>query len=409
MPPHRAATTTHSQRLKGRKYQTIVVKLGTGLLTHGGAELNLDIIRSLVGQIALLHQEGVDIVLVTSGAVAAGRNHLGVSELSTNVIERQALAAVGQVQLMSCYAELFSRRERPIMVAQAMLTRRDIVGNRLSYLNARNTLAALLRRQVVPIINENDVVAVDELLGEAFGDNDHLSAMVANLVDADLLALLGEVGGLYSKDPNVHPGNAELVPEVRDLDWALREMARPSWGGKGRGGMVTKLEAARLPTASGTDVMIASGLVDNILARLAVGDLGEGKNRVCTLVPATGTKTESRKRWMAAGRSAGGAILVDAGAAEALLRHSGSLLPAGITSVTGRFERGDIVPIFQSKDEIACGFTNYGSGEVDRIKGAQSHEIEDILGYHFGQEVVHRNDMMVLGGPQTARTQGKRS
>ena len=375
----------------------MVIKLGTGLLTHGSETLNLEIMRSLVNQISRLHAEGIEIVIVSSGAVAAGRHHLEATHHSTNVIERQVLAAVGQVQLMCTYAQLFGRVDRPVKVAQAMLTRRDIVGNRLSYLNARNTLTELLKRKVVPIINENDVVAVDELVGEVFGDNDNLSAMVANLVDADLLVLLGEVKGLYDRDPNVYPDGAELVAQVDDVDRALEDMARPSWGGKGRGGMITKLEASRLPTGSGTDVVISSGLIEDVLVRLAAGQFGRGSDRICTLLPATGTKTESRKRWMAAGRTSDGTIVVDSGAAKALLHDNRSLLPAGITEVAGSFERGDIVPIYCSKDEIACGITNYDSHDVDQIKGAHTAHIEGILGYDYGGEVVHRNNMMILG------------
>ncbi len=374
-----------------------MLKLGTGLLTHGGNSLSHEVMESLVGQIAQLHDEGTSVLLVSSGAVAAGRHLIGDTDGSGNVVDRQALAAVGQVALMHLYSELFSRRESPIRVAQALLTRRDIVGSRLTYLNARNTLMALLDRKVIPIINENDVVAVDELVGPVFGDNDTLSALVANLVDADLLALLGEVKGLYHKDPNVHPEEAELVSVVDDLELALEKMAGPSGDHKGRGGMVTKLEAARLPTTLGTDVVISSGLIENVLIRLAAGDFGEGRDRICTLIPTSGTKIESRKRWMAAGRSATGSIVVDEGAASALLRHHRSLLPAGVVKVVGAFDRGDIVPIFDSKREIGCGFTNYSSHEVDKIKDVHSDQIQSILGYYYGEEVVHRNNMMVFG------------
>lgn len=379
------------------------MKLGTGLLTHGGNSLNDEVMEDLVGQISNLHDAGLDVMVVTSGAVAAGRHILGEAPGLESLVHRQALAAVGQVELMRRYASLFARQDSPIHVAQAMLTRRDIVSDRLSYLNARNTLLALLRQRVVPIINENDVVAVDELVGQVFGDNDSLSAMAANLVDADLLVMLGELEGLYTRDPRLNPTEAEFVPRVENVEAAIRDMAGPSADSKGRGGMITKLEAARLSSQVGTDVVICSGLTDRVLSRVVMGQAWDNAERNCTLIPASGTKTESRRRWMVAGKCLTGSIVVDEGASNALVRRNRSLLPAGVTSVSGDFERGDTVPIWDSAREIAAGFCNYSAQELERIKGSQSTDIQSILGYEYGAEVVHRNNMMVYPQPTSRR------
>ncbi len=404
---HVASTVTASQDREAA-YSKVVVKLGTGLLTHGGNSLNDEVMEDLAGQISRLHESGLDVVVVTSGAVAAGRHILGAAQGGAappleSVVQRQALAAVGQVELMRRYASLFAGRARPIPVAQAMLTRRDIVSDRLSYLNARNTLLALLRQGVVPIINENDVVAVDELVGQVFGDNDNLSAMAANLVDADLLVMLGEVDGLYTSDPRLNPGEAEFVHSVENVEAAIRDMAGPSADPKGRGGMVTKLEAARVASQVGTEVVICSGLAKDALDAVVSRRRESGEGPKCTVIPASGTKTESRRRWMVAGKCQTGRVVVDDGASHAVSNGNRSLLPAGVSSVCGVFERGEIVPIWDSSREIAAGFCNYSAQELERIKGSQSTDIEDILGYEYGAEVVHRNNMMVFAQPPSRR------
>ena len=263
----------------------LVVKAGTSLLTRGADRLNLDVMATLVGQIARLHLSGSEVMLVSSGAVAAGRHALGVPREGKSLPVRQVLAAVGQGHLMHAYEQLFVRHD--IRVAQALLSRRDL-SDRLGYLNVRNTLLALLDRKVVPIINENDVVAVEELTGEVFGDNDTLSAMVANLVDADLLVMLGEIEGLFTADPNLEP-DARVIPKVERLNKDIESKGGPSWAGKGRGGMATKLEAARLATASGVNVVIASGLERDVLVRLAGGRASAPSSRP----PAQGWKVAS--------------------------------------------------------------------------------------------------------------------
>lgn len=367
-------------------YHRVVVKAGTALLTNEEGGLDRDVMAALVEQIAVLHKRGTELALVSSGAVAAGRHVLGVPRESKDLPLRQVLAAVGQSHLMHAYEELFAEHDIP--VAQALLSRRDLT-DRLGYLNVRNTLLSLLERRVVPIINENDVVAVEELTGEVFGDNDNLSAMVANLVDADLLVMLGVIEGLFTADPHLDRG-ARLIETVERLDERIEPMGGPSWENEGQGGMATKLEAATLATASGVPVVIASGTERDVLERL---DSGES---IGTYFMATGTKMESRKRWMLSGLSTKGEILVDDGAVRALRDQNRSLLPAGVTQVKGSFRRGEIVSILDpTRHQITCGITNYDSGELARIKGLHSDRIPEVLGHHYGDEVVHRNNMVV--------------
>ena len=371
----------------GSSSHRVVVKAGTTLLTNGTGGLDGDVIPALVEQIAALHKLGMEVALVSSGAVAAGRHVLGSPKERRDVPFRQVLAAVGQSRLMHTYEDLF--RAHDITVAQALLSRRDLT-DRLGYLNVRNTLLALLERRVIPIVNENDVVAVEELTGEAFGDNDNLSAMVANLVDADLLVMLGTVEGLFTADPHLDDG-AELIEEVERLDERIEPLGGPSWENQGRGGMSTKLEAAALATASGVRVVIASGTEPGVLTRVVSGE------RVGTLFRATGNKMESRKRWMLSGLSTRGEIVVDEGAVRALRDQNRSLLPAGVVGVTGSFQRGDIISILDSTSrQVTCGVTNYGSRELTKIKGMRSDRVQEVLGYHYGDEVVHRSNMVVL-------------
>jgi len=368
---------------KGR----IVVKAGTSLLTGGSDRLDGDVMASLVAQVAELRRRGSEMILVSSGAVAAGRQVLGAVREGKGLPARQMLAAVGQTHLMRMYEERFGRHG--VTVAQALLSRRDLT-DRLGYLNVRNTLIELMDRRVVPIINENDVVAVEEITGDVFGDNDTLSAMVANLVDADLLVMLGEIEGLFTADPHIDP-NARLISTVERLDEETESRGGPSSGDYGRGGMATKLEAARLATASGVDVVIAGGTQPDVLVRLANGE------SIGTAFPATSTKMESRKRWMLSGLSTRGEILVDDGAARALRHQARSLLPAGVTDVQGAFDRGDIVSIVDGrKAQVACGIANYSSTDLSKIRGVRSGRIEEILGRQYGDEVVHRSNMVIL-------------
>ena len=390
MPSKRNPVAAQAEGVSNKdalSYRRVVVKAGTSLLTGGADRLDLEMMATLVGQISRLHRLGIEVILVSSGAVAAGRHVLGVAREGKDLPLRQALAAVGQGHLMHAYEQLFGWHDIP--VAQALLSRRDLV-DRLGYLNVRNTLLALLEHRVVPIINENDVVAVEELTGNVFGDNDTLSAMVANIVDADLLVMLGEVKGLFTADPHLD-SDARLVPIVERISDDIATMGGPSWKGNGRGGMVTKLDAARLATASGINVVIASGMEPNVLSRLVAGE------SIGTFFPATSSKMESRKRWMLSGLSIKGEIVVDDGAASVLRSQHRSLLPAGVKDVRGTFERGDIISILDVRQaQIACGITNYGSSDIDEIKGVHSDRIAETLGHQYGDEIVHRNNMVIL-------------
>jgi glutamate 5-kinase len=287
---------------------------------------------------------------------------------------------------MHVYEELFGQYDIP--VAQALLTKADL-SDRAGYLNARNTLLALLQLRVVCIVNENDVVAVDELNSAKFGDNDNLSAMVANLIDADLLLLLTDISGLHTADPRQDP-NARLIARVDKIDRTIESLADKA-GSLGIGGMVTKIEAARMATASGVTVIIADGREPDVIARLAAGEA------IGTRFLPTGSKLESRKRWMLCGLSVRGRLVVDAGASTALKKQNKSLLAAGIKDVAGKFERGDIVDIYDAEGlHLGCGLANYGSSDVARIKGTRSEKIAALLGFDYGPEVVHRDNLAVL-------------
>ncbi len=369
------------------KYRRIIVKAGTNILTGGRDELDDSFIDNLVSQISELSSSGREMLLVSSGAVAAGRGVMRNLSKSSVLPDRQVLAAVGQGRLMHLYEQAFATHGIP--TAQALLSRRD-VNDRLGYLNLRNTLLSLLNNGVVPVINENDVVAVEELEGEVFGDNDTLSALVANLIDADLLVILGSVEGMYTKDPNIFT-DAELISVVEKMDDKLNEYAGPSSDLRGRGGMVTKIEAARLATASGVDVVIANGTTDSVVFRLSNGE------RIGTLFKTSVSKLESRKRWMLSGVSNKGNIKVDKGAVSALKSSKTSLLPAGVLSCFGRFERGDIVYIKdEHENNIAAGISNYGSSDLLQIQSLKSDRIEQVLGHYYGDEVIHRDNMVML-------------
>lgn len=368
-------------------YRRIVVKLGTNLLTGGTDRLNLETMSSLVGQVARLHRQGLEVIIVSSGAIAAGRQRLGQIAERKDIPFKQVLAAVGQSRLMDAYDQLFNWHE--ITIAQMLLTRADLL-DRLGYLNARNTLLALVDLRVVPIVNENDVVAVEEIEEARFGDNDNLSAMVANLADADLLVLLTDAPGLCDADPYLNPG-AKLIERVERIDASIESLGGGSSSGRGTGGMATKIEAAKLATASGVAVVIADGHEPDVIVTLAAGG-ARG-----TYFQPTASKIESRKRWLLS-RTSKGKILVDQGAVAALLRQNRSLLPAGVTGVAGRFERGDIVTILdaENQERVACGISNYSSGDVAIIKGAHSDRIAELLGYEYGTEIVHRDNLVPL-------------
>ncbi len=366
--------------------QRMVVKLGTSLLTGGSDRLDRAMMSRLVDQVAQLHRQGVEMLVVSSGAMAAGRHRLSLTRKIKNIPFKQVLCAVGQSHLMHIYEELFGQYHIP--VAQALLTKADL-SDRSGYLNARNTLLALLQLRVICVVNENDVVAVDELDEAKFGDNDNLSAMVSNLVDADLLLLLTDTAGLHTADPRHDPG-ARLISEVERIDAEIESLADKA-GALGIGGMVTKIEAAKLATASGVTVIIADGREPDIILRLARGE------KVGTRFLPTTAKLESRKRWMLSGLCISGKLVVDAGAATALKKQNRSLLAAGIKEAKGDFDRGDLVDIYDVEGlHLGCGLVNYSSSEVELIKGTHSGKIATLLGTDFGPEVVHRDNLAVL-------------
>ena len=368
----------------GLPYHRIVVKLGTSLLTGGGNRLDEAVMSGLVDQVARLHEQGIELILVSSGAIASGRHKLGISKGLKGAPSKQVLAAVGQSGLMHTYETLFAKRN--VIVAQALLTKSDLA-DRHGYLNARNTLLALMELGVICIVNENDIVSLDEIKEAKFGDNDNLSAMVANLVDADMLMLLSDIGGLYTADPHVDP-SARLIPEVKKIDTGIKKLGAAPTSNVGTGGMITKIEAAEKATDAGVRVVIACGREPEIIIRLASGEpLG-------THFLPTATGIESRKRWMISGLSTKGKLVVDAGAAQALKKQNRSLLAAGILKAEGRFGRGDIVAIYDTEGaHLGCGITNYSSGDIGVIKGIRSESIAGLLSVDYGPEVVHRNNL----------------
>jgi len=367
-------------------HKRIVLKLGTSLLTGNSDHLDMGIISALVSQVAAVHTMGAEVVIVTSGAVAAGRQRIKSNHELHGTPLRQVLAAVGQAHLMQVYEAQFEKHN--ITVAQALLTKSDL-SDRSGYLNARNTFANLLELGIVGIVNENDVVAVDELTGARFGDNDNLSAMVANLVDADILVILTDILGLYTADPHTSP-NACLVPEVLNIDTTIENMASDTASKLGTGGMTTKIEAARLATNSGVTVVITNGNQPNILQRLV-----QGESIGTRFVPSS-TKLESRERWMLSGLCTRGSLMIDNGASEALKHQNKSLLPAGVLGLHGEWQRGDLVDICTNETHIGSGIVNYSSADMQRIKGLHSAQIAQTLGYDYGAELIHRNNLIII-------------
>ena len=364
-------------------YQRIVLKVGTSVLTSGTSKFDRAHILELVRQAAELHRQKRDIIVCTSGAIAAGRERLGFPELPDSVAAKQMLAAVGQSRLMFVWESLFDIYD--IHVGQMLLTRAD-VEHRMRYLNARDMLQTLLEYRIIPVINENDAVATAEI---KVGDNDNLSALVALLAEADLLILLTDQPGLFTADPRKHP-KARLIREVRAIDETIHKIAGQSVSGLGIGGMTTKLQAADVARRAGTDVVIAAGREPNVINRIVNGE------HVGTFFPALETPLDNRKRWIFAGPTPAGRLVIDAGAIRALCEKNSSLLPSGIIAVEGVFERGDAVSIVNGeRTELARGIVRYSSRDLDRIKGCHSDQIAERLGYAYGAVTVHRDDLIL--------------
>ncbi|MCM2680254.1 glutamate 5-kinase [Echinimonas agarilytica] len=365
-------------------YRRVVVKLGTSVLTGGSQSLDKAHMAELVRCMAELHQSGIDIIVCTSGAIAAGRECLDYPELPSTMSSKQLLAAVGQSQLIQLWDQLF--HAYGIHVGQILLTRED-VDDRERFLNARDTLDAMLEHRVVPIVNENDAVATQEI---KVGDNDNLSALVSVLAEADLLMLLTDQSGLFTADPRSNP-DAELICEVKRIDDSLRELAGDSGTNLGTGGMATKLQAADVARRSGIDVVIAAGASAENVLKLA------GGMRIGTHFPALDEPSNNRKRWILAGSSAGGDVVVDDGAVKALQQTGSSLLPKGVVDVAGNFVRGDTVRIInQNGVIIARGISRYSMNDLKKIKQKHSNSIESVLGYEYGDVVIHRNDLILV-------------
>jgi len=367
----------------------IVVKVGTSTLTHPNGKLNYSRIEGLVRELADAVNAGKQILLVSSGAVGAGMDRLGWKEKPKTIPEKQAAAAVGQGILMHTYEKLFA--EYGQVVAQVLLTREDSV-NRRRYANSRNTLLTLLNIGVIPIINENDAVAIDEL---KIGDNDTLSANVAAIVDADVLIILSDVDGVYSANPQTNP-QARLLPEISEVTPEVEAMCGGAGTMRGTGGMLTKMAAARMAMNSGIVMVIASGGRDGAVQSILAG------KPIGTLFPPQQNRLQFRKRWLAFGARIKGRLKVDKGCARALLSNGSSLLAAGVKEVEGNFEQGSTVSILNPEGwEIARGLVNYNTDEVRKIMGAHTHEIAEILGHKPYDEVVHRDNLVLLSRHET--------
>lgn len=365
--------------------KTLVIKLGTSVLTQGTRALNRAHMLEIVRQCAQARQVGHSIIVVSSGAIAAGREHLSYPELPAVVASKQLLAAVGQSKLIQVWEQLFSIYE--IHIGQMLLTRADLE-DRERFLNARDMMRALLDNGIVPVINENDAVATNEI---KVGDNDNLSALAAILANADSLLLLTDQEGLFTADPRSCP-DAELIPCVEHIDDSVRLLAGGSVSGLGTGGMFTKIQAAEVATRAGISVVIASGGNPSCIGKVLAG------NAVGTLFRASSTPLESRKRWIF-GAPPAGEIRIDQGAAVALTEGKRSLLPKGILSVTGIFSRGEVVRILDpAGKDLAHGVSRYGSEALTLLAGKHSGEIESLLGYEYGPVAVHRDDLIMLGG-----------
>jgi glutamate 5-kinase len=365
--------------------QRVIVKVGTSTLTGGSKKLFAPQMVELVRQLAVLRERKHQVVLVSSGAIAAGRETLGYPTLPKHLPAKQMLAAVGQPHLMTRYEQYFEIYK--LHTAQVLLTRGDF-SDRVRFLNAKATLGALLDQGIIPIINENDTVATEEI---RFGDNDNLSAQIANLLEADVLILLTDQDGLYTSDPRTN-SNANLIALVgpEPFSDSLWQAAGGSQGGLGTGGMTTKLQAAELARHGGTEVIIARGDAENVLPRLLEGEsLG-------TRFLAVVNKLEGRKRRILTGSQTRFEVTIDEGAVQALL-NGGSLLPAGMTHTSGTFERGDAVKVV-SKDKkvVAIGLTNYSAPDLNLLIGRQTSEIETVLGFTSGDEVIHRDHLVLL-------------
>ena len=355
-----------------KKAKRIVIKVGTSTITYANGKRNFSQIDRLAREISDLQNQGKEMILVTSGAVAVGVDRMGLPGKPKTIPGKQAAAAVGQGVLMHTYEKFFADYGQ--IVAQVLITKTEAI-DRHRYTNTRNTFMELMRQRVIPIVNENDVVALDEL---KIGDNDNMSALVAGIVDADLVIILSDVDGLYTANPQTHP-DAVIVPEVAEITPEI-------------GGMATKIQAAKAATSSGIHLVIASGTEKNAITRVLQGE------ELGTLFVSRENRLQFRKRWLAFGAKIAGSIVVDDGCAKAIRKAGGcSILPAGVFAVQGEFLPGSTVSVIdKDAHELARGLVHYSSAELEQIKGCNSGEIANILGHKNFDEVIHRDDLVIL-------------
>ena len=360
----------------------VVIKVGSGVVT-GKSGLNLDAIDNLVSDICWLWNKKIEVLLVSSGAIAAGIKKLGFSKRPSSLSQQQAVASVGQSELIMSYERSFSRFGK--RVAQILLTKDDI-SHRQRYLNARNTIFTLLSWKIQPIINENDTVTAEEI---KFGDNDNLSAMVTKLTESDLLINLTNIDGLFDKDPRIHK-DAKLIKIVENVNKKLLKYASDIPAALGSGGMLSKVKAAHQVALGGIPTIIANGLKKGIIKKIFSGE------EIGTLFIPQKVSLSCKRHWIAFVKSPKGVLVIDRGAEKAIMKNGKSLLPAGIKEVKGRFSRGDAVLIInENKEEIGTGIVNYHSGDIKKIAGLKTSEIESVLGFKYGDEVIHRDNMVL--------------
>lgn len=385
MNPQKSKNSTIMPK-NNSKQQTWVIKAGSSLITNHGKGLDQRFISSWVEQVVTLRNQGIQCVLVSSGAVAEGLARLGIDKRPSEIHELQAAAAVGQMGLIQRYENQFQKHQ--LHTAQILLTHDDL-SHRQRYLNARSTLKTLLDKNVVPIVNENDTIAIDEI---RFGDNDTLAALVANLIDADRLILLTDQNGMYDADPSNNK-NAKLIESAKAGDPSLLNMAGKGSAGKyGRGGMYTKVKAAERAALSGTETVIAGGHENNILIRIASNEKNTG-----TWLHTDNTPVTAKKKWLAGHLQVKGKLTVDAGAENVLSTQGKSLLPVGIKKCEGHFKRGEAVScVNENGQQIAVGLINYNSEETQQIIGKPSSEISTILGYIDEPELIHRDNLVII-------------
>lgn len=361
-----------------RKINKIVVKVGSSILSAKSNQLDKHRLESITAQICQLKKENIGVVLVSSGAIASGMQLLNLKQRPKNLTELQAAAAIGQSRLMHNYERFFGRFK--FLTAQILLTADDF-NDRTRYLNARNTILNLLEKDVVAVVNENDTVATDEI---KLGDNDRLSALVASLIDAELLIILSDIDGFYDQ-------NKQVIEKVNEIDSLVRSLAKDTAKQTSVGGMITKLEAAKIATNAGIAMVIANGRRDDILLKIIQGQ------KVGTWFLPKKEKLLAKKHWLAFSCRSCGKIFVDEGAKDALLKKGRSLLSSGITNLEGKFSAGDLVLVCDEKNnEIARGISSYSSAELSKIKGVKTSQIKEKLGYKHSDEVIHRNNLVIV-------------